>query len=428
MKFIENEITEFKEIYTNDIKKEVVAFLNTNGGYIYIGIDDSGNIKGIDDVDDTILKLTNSLRDSIRPDAMMFVQTEILNVEDKYIIKITISEGTRKPYYLIEKGIKSSGVYVRQGSSKAQASEDSIKNMIKISDGDSFENNRSLDQNLTFDAFSKEMQARNLEFAEVQKKNLGILSNDDMFTNLALITSDQCKHTIKLAFFQGSDKSIFRDRKEFTGSVFLQLSEAYKGIDFYNRTRATFDELYRIDRRDYPEDAIREALLNAIIHRDYSFSGSISINIYSDKIEIISLGGLVSGLSIEAVMLGASQSRNEKLAAIFYRMKLIESYGIGISKIMSSYKDSVRKPTFENATGAFKVTLPNLNAVTITYTETQSKVIRYIEENESITRAEIEGLLNVKLTRANNIIKEMLELNIIKKIGEGKNTKYILRV
>ncbi|MBE5965513.1 MAG: hypothetical protein E7255_00815 [Lachnospiraceae bacterium] len=166
--------------------------------------------------------------------------------------------------------------------------------------------------------------------------------------------SEQCKHSIKFAIFQGTDKLVFKDRKELSGSLFEQLTDAYKTIDFYNGTKATFHDLLRTDERDYPEVAVRKALLNAIIHRDYSFSGSTFINLYSDRLEIISLGGLVSGLSLEAAMLGISQPRNEKLAALFYRMKLIEAYGTGISKIISCYKGLPVQPKFENVEGDFK--------------------------------------------------------------------------
>ncbi len=426
MIFFENETTELKEIYTIDIKKEVVAFLNTNGGIIYIGISDNGELIGLDEVDETILKLNNTLRDSIKPDSMMFINSEILDIDNKKVIKVEVSEGTRKPYYLIDKGIKPTGVYVRQGTSKVMASDDLIRNMIKLSDGDHFELKRSLEQNLNFTSLEKEMFIRNLEFNNIQKKNLYILNQDAMYTNLGLIVSDECKHSIKLAVFQGNDKSIFKDRKEFSGSIFKQLNEVYDAIDYYNGTKATFSKLLRIDKRDYPQEAIRETLLNAIIHRDYSFSGSIFINIYCDKIEFISLGGLVAGLSLDAVMLGASQPRNEKLANLFYAMKLIESYGIGISKIINSYKDSNIKPIFENAQGAFKVTLPNLNSSSPAFSNTQFEVINYLKENGNITRIELEKLLNVKTTRCNNIIKEMINLNIIEKNGSGKNTKYTL--
>ncbi len=305
--------------------------------------------------------------------------------------------------------------------------EDAIRTMIKLSDGDTFENHRSLEQDLTFEALSAEFEARNIEFGEMQKQNLGILTADGLYTNLGLLVSDQCRHSIKVAVFQGTDKSVFRDRHEFGGSVFQQLKDAYKSIDFYNATKATFEELMRVDHRDYPTEAIREALLNAIIHRDYSFSGSIAINIYSDKMEIISLGGLVSGLSVEAIMMGASQSRNEKLAALFYRMKLIESYGIGIGKMMSAYGSYPVKPSFDTVQGAFRVTLPNVNVVTANAVanESHQQVLDYLAAHKTITRAQIEILLNVKMTRANSIIKEMLGLGLLSKVGHGKNTAYL---
>lgn len=129
----------------------------------------------------------------------------------------------------------------------------------------------------------------------------------------------------------------------------FQLTDVYKLIDLYNCTKASFHDLIRIDERDYPEDAIREAILNAsFIETIHLVSGSILINIYLDRLEIISLGGLVPGLLLEATMMGASQPRNEKLAALFYRLKLIEAYGTGISKIISSYKKTDTGPIFEN--------------------------------------------------------------------------------
>ena len=169
--------------------------------------------------------------------------------------------------------------------------------------------------------------------------------------------------TLKLAVFQGTDKAVFRDRKEFSGSVLKQLDEMYEAIDRYNKTQSTVKGLYRIDKRDYDEEALREALLNCIVHRDYSFSASTLVNIYDDRIEFVSLGGLVKGLSMDAIYMGVSQSRNPNLAAVFYRMKLIESYGTGIGKIRRAYKELSRKPVFESAAEAFRLTLPNMNAI-----------------------------------------------------------------
>lgn len=428
MNFYESQTVELKEIYTSDLKKEIVAFANTNGGIIYIGVQDSGEIIGVENADFVMQQISNSLRDSIRPDVSMFTNIELLEKGNKFFIKLTISQGTKKPYYLSDKGLKPTGVYVRSGTTSAPASEDAIRMMIKMTDGDSFESNRSLIQDLTFHRMREEVQKRGLEFTEVQMKNLGILSSDEIYTNLGLLVSDQCRHSIKFAIFQGTDKLVFRDRKEFTGSLFTQLTDAYKTIDFYNGTKATFHDLLRTDERDYPEDAVREALLNAIVHRDYSFSGSTLINLYSDRLEIVSLGGLVSGLSLEAVMLGASQTRNEKLAALFYRMKLIEAYGTGISKMISCYKGLPVQPKFESVEGAFQVVLPNIHAQKLNEEhEKYLPVIRLLEEQNEITRSEAERALGSGTTHAINMLKEMQEKGIVEKIGNGRMTRYVMK-
>lgn len=428
MKLYESETIELKEIYTTDLKKEIVAFANTIGGTIYIGVNDSGEIVGLDDADFVMQKISNSLRDSIRPHVSMFTNIELLQENSKFFIKLTVSQGTKKPYYLSEKGLKPTGVYVRSGTTSAPASEDAIRMMIKTTDGDSFETNRSLVQELTFHRLDEELNKRKLEFTEIQMKNLGILSSDGIYTNMGLLVSDQCKHSIKFAMFQGTDKLVFRDRKEFTGSLFTQLTDAYRTIDFYNGTKASFHDLLRTDERDYPEDAVREALLNAIVHRDYSFSGSTFINLYSNRLEIISLGSMVSGLSLEAAMLGASQSRNERLAALFYRMKLIEAYGTGISKIISCYKDFSVQPEFENVEGAFRVVLPNIHARILTNdNEKYLPIIKLFEKQKEITRSDVEETLGSGTTHAINMLKEMLDKDLICKVGNGKLTKYVAK-
>ena len=425
MMLYESETVELKEIYTSDLRKEIVAFANTNGGVIYVGVQDSGEIAGLDNADFVMQQISNSLRDSIRPDISMFTKIELLKEESKFYVKLIVNQGTKKPYYLSDKGLKPTGVYVRRGTSSAPASEDAIRMMIKMTDGDSFEANRSLVQELTFIRLDEEMKKRGLEFAEIQMKNIGILSSDGIYTNMGLLVSDQCRHSIKFAIFQGTDKLVFRDRKEFTGSLFTQLTDAYKTIDFYNGTKATFHDLLRTDERDYPEDAVREALLNAIVHRDYSFSGSTFINLYSDRLEMISLGGLVSGLSLEAAMLGASQPRNEKLAALFYRMKLIEAYGTGISKIISCYKGLPVQPEFENVEGAFRVVLPNIHAIVLsTENEKYLPILKLFEKQEEITRSDVERTLGVGTTHAINTLKEMLDKDLICKVGNGRLTRY----
>jgi len=238
--------------------------------------------------------------------------------------------------------------------------------MIKETDRDSYEKLRSLNQNLTFDYTEQIFKENNLVFGLSQKKTLGLIGEDDLFTNLALLLSEQCNHTLKVAVFEGIEKNIFKDRKEFKGSLLKQVTEAFEFINLLNKTEATFEGLIRKDERDYPVEAIREALLNAVIHREYSFSGSTLVNIYEDRIEFVSLGGIVYGLSLDSIMLGVSQSRNEKLANIFYRLHLIEAYGTGIREIFTNYERYNMKPTIKAEVRAFQVVLPNIHSEPLT--------------------------------------------------------------
>lgn len=430
----ETDQLELKTIFVPEIKKDIVAFANSTGGTIYVGVNDIGEFVGLDNDDLTMQQISNAIRDGICPDVTMFTHLSYVNEDNKNAIKIIIGRGTKRPYYLRDKGMKPAGVYVRQGTSSVPASEDAIRKMIKDSDGDAYEDNRSLAQELTFVYAKKELAARNIEFGKVQQKNLGVLTDDGIYANLGLLLSDQCKHSVKIAVFQGTDKLVFRDRKEITGSLFKQLEDVYNAIDFYNSTKATFQRYIRSDERDYPPDAIREALLNAIIHRDYSFSGSTFINIYADRIEIITLGGLVSGLSLEAVMLGASQPRNEKLAALFYRMRLIEAYGTGIGKIISSYSGFEKQPVFENVSGAFRVTLPNrhydraIRSENATATPTAyDTILLHLSKVGSAARKDFEAVAGFGTTRTTAILNDMIKRGLINKTGKGRFTRYSLK-
>lgn len=334
----ENQNIEFKQEYVPDIRKEVMGFANAEGGTVYVGVRKDGAVLGIGDPDGVMLQIVNSLKDSLAPDIMPFVRVNTVEIEEKQVIEIDVTTGTNRPYYLREKGLKPGGVYVRKGSSTQPMTEEGIREMILQNSGRSFERCRSMNQELTFYTLQTEMQRRSIEIGPSQMRTLKLIGEDGLYTNLALLLSDQCETTTKVALFQGTDKELFRDRKEFTGSILKQLEDVYQFIDLVNKTKATFSGLDRTDWRDYPEEAVREALLNSIVHRDYSFSGSNLVNVYEDRIEFVSLGGLVSGLELKSIFLGVSQSRNPNLAAVFYRMRLIESYGTGIGKIDARIK------------------------------------------------------------------------------------------
>ncbi len=435
----ESERIEYKSQMVDDIYKEVIAFANTNGGIIYIGIDDKGNLTGIDDVDETYTRLTNGIRDAIQPDVTMFVRYVL---QENKVIRIEVGEGSYKPYYLKSKGMKPTGVYIRQGASSVQASPDQIRRMIKDSDGDIFEEMRTVTQELSFDEAAHAFDRYKVNFSEEKYIALGLRNiHDDQYTNLALILSDQCPHTTKIAVFGDDTNTTFKDAKEFGGSIFKQLDDSYAYLSLCNRTSATFKGLERVEKSDYPEEALREALLNAIVHRDYSYSGSIIININNSCMEFISIGGLLPGLSADDIRSGISQPRNRKLAEVFHRLKLIESYGTGIRKIYALYKACAAQPRIEVTPNTFKLVLPNMNAnaevaetspvvpvnTPIAITPQMKTVLDYLAEYGEMTDEELLELLNVKKTRGYLLARQMNENGLIEIIGRGVTKKYKLK-
>ncbi len=307
--------------------------------------------------------------------------------------------------------------------------------MIKETDGDRFEEMRSLEQNLTFESAKKTFAERNVKFGPAQMKTLGLITQDGVYTNLGLLLSDQCVHTIKAAVFQGTKQSEFKDRKEFSGSLFQQMDEVYDFIDFRNQTHSTFNKLYRIDRRDYPETAIREALMNLLVHREYSFRASTFISLYADRLEFTSIGGLVSGVTLKDVAMGISVCRNTKLANVFYRLELIEAYGTGLIKIMDAYEGTGMTPQIETSDNAFKIILPNLNVTPepeksipdiIEEATPEEKVIALTKERGAVTRKEVEILLDIRQSSCGRLLKKMTENGLLIQEGKGKNTRYCL--
>ena len=423
----ENATTEFKREFISDINKVVIAFANTNGGVLYIGIDDDGNAIGVTNADAEMLKVSNSIRDTIKPDVTLFVDYRQVTINGKLVIKVAVQKGTSCPYYLAGKGIRPEGVYVRQGASTVPATETAILRMIQETDGGKFEDVRSLNQELTFDEAQKEFNAQSVPFGINQQKTLGLINSDGIYTNLALLLSDQCVHTVKLAVFEGIAKVVFKDRREFTGSILKQLNDSYEFIDRYNRNRSEIEGLRRIDKRDYPTDALREALLNALVHRDYSFSDSTLISIFDDRIELTSIGGLVRGITFDDMMLGISVARNRNLANIFYRLTLIEAYGTGVPKILRSYEGFSVKPLIEVTDNAFKITLPNTNEIPgkALLNENARAALALFEDKGFIVRKDIEAALSLSQPMAVRILKSLVDNGKIRKVGSGKNTRYV---
>lgn len=426
MKYKESFNVELKQVINVDFKKEIIAFANSEGGEIYVGVAKDGSVVGVSDSEKVMEQIGNMIRDGIRPDLSAYTLIDAINDAGKTIIKVNVLRGTKRPYHLTDKGLKPNGVFVRHGVSSVPATEEAIREMLRESDGVTYDKTRCVNQDLTFSYAEKYFADAKIPFAQSNKKTLKLLDSDGYYTNTALLLSDQCEHSIKCAVYDGTGKTKFKTRKEFFGSVLKQMDEVYEFLNLNNNLNSTIDGLKRTDHPDYPPYAIREALLNAIVHRDYDYSGSTLINIYDDRIEFVSLGGLVKGLTMDDVMGGVSQSRNMILANVFYRLELIESYGTGIQRIMESYETFPVTPTFSPAPASFVVVLPKLIKIEDDNMSDSEKVLLAISQKGEISRKEVEVILGASKFSAIRALNELLDVNKIVKIGSGPTVRYKL--
>lgn len=429
MIYAESETLELKRELTDDSIKTIVAFANTKGGTIIYGINDDSSSNGIPSIDLVLSRLTNMIRDSIVPDVTHFVSYKQKMINLNAILEVTVMRGTQRPYALKHKGLTPHGVFVRQGSSTVKASMDTIRMMITESDHRRYELEISANQALTFKQATRFFAERLIPFEKIHQKTLHLRDEEDRFTNLGMLLSDQCEHTTKVAIFQGTDFSIFRDRREFSGSLLTQLQEVGDYIQQYNRIRSEFPGLLRVDSFDYPPLALREALLNCYVHREYASSAATLMHVFDDRLECITFGGLVSGVSMEDLKLGISLSRNEYLARVLHLLGIIEAYGTGFPRIFEQYARTACKPVIETSTNAFKLTLPNRNYLVEHVGESDGvyEAYQYIKSKGSIQRKDLQAFLGISQTQAGLLLKRLSDKNLVSVLGRGKLTKYSAR-
>lgn len=432
MHYEESTTVELKLEINADFKKEIVAFANTDGGEIFVGVDRNGTPIGVLDCEETMARVGNMIRDGIKPDLTAYTSIGVIEDEGVKIVRIAVMRGTKRPYHLIEKGLKPGGVFVRHGVSSVPATDEAIRNMLRESDGMTFDKSRCVNQDLSFTYAEKYFTENGLPFSDKNKRTLNLIDADGYYTNAALLLSDQCEHSIKCAVYEGVGKTKFKARKEFYGSILEQMDDVFEYLSLNNNLNSTLDGLKRVDHPDYPSYALREALLNTIIHRDYDYSGSTLISIFDNRIEFVSLGGLVKGITLEDIMGGVSQTRNTVIANVFFRLELIESYGTGIQRIMESYGSCLQKPVFHPAPASFVVTLPKMiTGIALSEDRAYSKeemILRTIEARGYVTRAEVESLLEISKNPAISLLNQLLSEGKIAKTGSARAVKYTLPI
>lgn len=412
----EDQNTELKEQYSETFLKTAVAFSNGNGGRIIFGVKDDGAVIGLSDPDDTCKRCAQALADKVRPDVTTTTKISIIQTEGLDIVEISVRPGPRAPYYLRDKGLRPEGVFVRTGTVSVPATDDAFYHLMNRVKSSEYEMLESFRQDLTFRHLSKFMEMKELQFDEKHMMMLHMLDNG-RYTNLGFVLSDQFDQPIKMAVFQDEYKSAFLDRGEACGSVLQQAEEAISFIMKHNRLSSTINGLYRNDLRAYPEIAVREAVLNAIIHRDYSSNASTLISIFPDRLTILSPGSLITYATTDELFNGISSLRNKNLASVFYRLELIEAYGTGLPRIMDAYRTSEKRPTIRTGSSTFSITLPALDVK-------EEPTDSFLKLNDRFTRAEFQNTLGISKSDAVSRLNELVDKGRLTKIGEGRGTKY----
>ena len=359
MKYEESDRVELKREMVKDLDKEIIAFLNAHGGTIYIGVDDNGNVVGIpqglrDEYDE---KVSAILTNNIKPNSRNKVD---FSYNANGVLAIYVKEGDSKPYYLTEKGPKPSGTYIRVGRSKRPATDDEILTMIRDSSGWLWEKDKSPNQNLTFTTAEIYFNSKHIEFGKDNFLTLGIVDLDGNYTNLGLLISEECPIEIKFASYD--EHLNFLKKKEFSGSIIKMADQVLEYAEMMNTTSAVIVpyQAQRIETQSFPGVSLRETILNAICHADYSFPSNIKIEFFKDKAQISNPGSIYK-YSLNEVLRGQQSFRNPGLVKILHMLGFIENYGKGLKRINEAYQNEEHKPILDNLEHSFIVELPDLN-------------------------------------------------------------------
>lgn len=410
MELRESDRIEFKLEVNERICKTVVAFANTLGGTIYVGIDDFGNPVGVpsEDLDGEMLRLSNLIHDLVCPEIMQFVSIEPYDLDGKMLIKVGVDVGDERPYYLSNKGPVPAGTFTRVGPANIPMSRRDIRRLIRLVDGDSYETRQSRIQDLTFHEARRAFDYRGIPFDETRFQALGLYSREGAFSNLALLISDQNPHELKLAIFNDDAETEFLNRLECTGSILKQFDDALQFLTFNNNLRSYFPTAQRIDKYDYPLEAVREGLLNCLLHRDYDEDTPTLVKMNRTQLRFISRGDLFD-ISLEQAIMGSSNSRNGALVQIFHRLGIAEAYGSGLRKIFKLYEHEELQPEVE-ANGFFYLTLPNCNTTRNPYLNLRSNEGPGLRgDYDAFRRLDDEGALPPDVARAFRPLREQTE-------------------
>lgn len=419
MNYRETYDLEFKSKLSDSFLKTVSAYANYNDGVIIFGVDDSGNSLHFDNLRDLALSIENKINDSISPRPEYNIEID----EEKEIIRLKVFEGEFKPYLYKNKA------YMRRDSSTIPIDDrEEMKKLILEGFQQNYEDLPSKDQKLTFKVLKEALQ-RKLNIDELSidiLKTLGLYYDRKGYNLAAQLVADENNFRIIDIVKFGNNINEFKERIIIENvsilTAYSQAVEVYKRYFQYEK----IDGFVRKKIEMIPEDAFREAIANAIVHRDWSVIATIKVEIYDEYIGISSPGGLPRGLSEEEYINGQiSILRNEKLGSLFNRLGLIERFGTGIKRIRHLYEGKARKPIFQVYPNSITVRLPVLIDEIQGLSENASVVLKAMPNKEELSRLEIEKLTGFDKNKSIRALNQLMEENLVKKVGSGRGSKYI---
>ncbi|MFV0346796.1 MAG: RNA-binding domain-containing protein [Bacteroidales bacterium] len=342
MELKETNRIEFKRELTNRLENEVVAFLNyREGGKIYIGIDDDGKIIGVPDADSVQLKIKDRLKTNIVPSCLGLFDVVHEVMEGKDVIKIDIASGSEKPYYLKKAGMSVNGCFIRVGTACEPMDTRQIEDLFARRTRNSLNKIKSNRQDLTFEQLRIYYDEKGLTLNEHFLGNLELLTEEGKLNYIGYLMADENGNSIKVAKYAGTDKIDLIENNEYGYcSLVKATNRVLEKLNVENKTLSKITYPRRIDTRLWDEGALREAVINAIIHNDYTREIPPVFEIYSDRIEITSYGGLFEGMTEDEFFTGLSLPRNKELMRIYRDLGMVEQLGSGIPRILKSYDRS----------------------------------------------------------------------------------------
>jgi predicted HTH transcriptional regulator len=363
---------EFKREFPakSDVLKTIVAFANGAGGELIIGVSDKHReIVGIENPLELEEKIANMVYDSIAPIIAPYIS--IIDINGKKILHIQVMAGTNKPYFIKTIGIRE-GTFIRVGSTNRRASEEIIEEIRREAHGFSYEQEiipslsvDDLDEN-AIQYFLHEINENHIDNDILTKWHILKKNNGDYFpTVLSVILfgtpglSEYDDFNIRLTRFNEEDYTEIAESKEYSIPLIVKIDEIISDVRSYVKRISVLEGARRIEKTVIPDFALREVIINAIVHKDYSIKSSVKINIFSDRLEVINPGILFGNLDISDLGKGISESRNRKLVKIFRKFGFMEELGTGIRRIIKLFSEQdLKPPSFKEQGRYFKTILP----------------------------------------------------------------------